>query len=119
MLEIEQKREIQMKTIKGITEKLAVFSLRETQEVDSNSFQDVFRTIISLSIGKSAEQALEMFEIGLKLKNNKESNLELEDAEFKLLKEKVEANPNQQPAFFHAQLLLKLKEAENDSIKKS
>lgn len=108
-----------MKTIKGITEKLEVFSLKDESEYDKTSFQDVFRTIISLSLGKSGEQALEMFELGLKLKKNKETDLELEDAEFKLLKDYVHENKTQQPVFFHGQLLKKLKEAEDAPSKKS
>lgn len=108
-----------MKVIKGVSEKLDVFTLSEDGETkDKASFKDTFRTIVSLSLGKSSEQALEMFELGLKLKNCKEDDLSLEDAEFKLLKEKVEANMTQQAAFFHAQLLKKLKEAENDSSAK-
>jgi hypothetical protein len=108
-----------MKVIKGIAGKLELFSLKDEVELDKSSFKDVFRTIISLSLGKSADQSLEMLELGMKIKHNKEADLELEDAEFKLLKEKVEANLTQQPAFFHAQLLKKLKESENDSSKKS
>ena len=108
-----------MKVIKGIDEKLELFSLTdEGEKKDKSSFKDMYRTIVSLSLGKSSEQALEMLELGMKIKGV-EKDLELEDAEFKLLKSKVEDNMTQLPAYFHAQLLLKLKEAENDSSKKS
>lgn len=108
-----------MKVIRGIADKLDLFSLKDEGEKDKASFQDVYRTIISLSLGKSGEQALEMFELGLRLKRHKDADIELEDAEFKLLKEHVTENKTQQAAFFHGQLLKKLKEAENDSSSKS
>jgi len=108
-----------MKIIKGVNEKLELFSLNEEgEQKDKASFKDMYRTVISLSMGNSGDQALEMFELGLKIKGNKSDELELEDAEFKLLKDKVQENKLQQPAHFLGQLLLKLKVAENDTVKK-
>ena len=107
-----------MKIIKGVNEKLDLFSISdEGEQKDKASFKDMYRTVISLSLGDSGEQALEMFELGLKLKNTKADDIEVEDAEFKLLKDKVQANKLQQPAHFLGQLLKKLKEAENDTKK--
>lgn len=104
-----------MKEIKGINEKLDLFTLNdEGQQKDKSSFKDMYRTIVSLSLGKSGEQSLEMFELGLKIKKHEGDVLKLEDAEFKLLKSKVEDNVTQVPAFFHAQLLIKLRDA-NDT----
>lgn len=107
-----------MKVIKGINEKLKIFSL-ETEEDDKSSFSDMFRTTVALSVGRSPDQTLELLELGLKIKGNHSDNLSLEESDFKLLKEKVEANILQQASFFHGQLLKKLKEAENESSKKS
>lgn len=102
-----------MKVIKGVNEKLDLFSISEEgEQKDKASFKDMYRTVISLSLGNSGDQALEMFELGLKLKNTKTDDVELEDAEFKLLKEKVQENKLQQPAHFLGQLLKKLKAAE-------
>lgn len=108
-----------MKVIKGVNEKLDVFTLTdEGEQKDKATFKDMYRTIISLSLGNSGDQALEMFELGLKIKNTKENDVELEDAEFKLLKDKVAENKLQQPAYFIGQLLSKLKQAEHDTVKK-
>jgi hypothetical protein len=79
----------------------------------------MYRTVVSMSLGNSGDQALEMFELGLKIKQSKTDDIELEDAEFKLLHEKVKENTLKQPAHFLGQLLSKLKQAENDSVKKS
>jgi hypothetical protein len=109
-----------MKVIKGVNEKLDLFSLTEDgEQKDKASFKDMYRTVVSLSLGNSGDQALEMFELGLKLKNVKTEDIEIEDAEFKLLKDKVQENKLQQPAYFLGQLLKKLKDAENDAVKKS
>lgn len=109
-----------MKTIKGITDKLELFSISGDSEKDTSSYQDVYRTILSLSLGKSSDQAIEMIDVALKLKKNKSKDLDLEDSEFKLLKEHVDTNATRQPAFFQAQLIRKLRDAENaDTSKKS
>lgn len=102
-----------MKTIKNIDEKLDTFSVEDNGEKDKMSFRDIFRTILSLSLSNSGDQALEMIELAGYLKKAKKDT-DLEDSQFKLLKEKVEANPMRQPAFFLAQLINKLKAAEND-----
>lgn len=100
-----------MKTIKGIDEKLDIFSLEDKVEKDKMSFRDIYRTILSLSLSNSGAQAMEMVDVALLLKAAKE-DVQLEDAQFNLLKEKVDANPMKQPAFFQAQLFRKLKAAE-------
>lgn len=107
-----------MKQIKDINEKLDLFTLTdEGEKKDKSSYKDMYRTIVSLSLGKSGEQALEMFELGLKIKNVVGDVLGLEDAEYKLLKSKVDDNMTQVPAYFHAQLLLKLKQADDTVTK--
>ena len=100
-----------MKTIKGLDEKLDVFSLEDKGEKDKLSFRDIYRTILSLSLSNSGAQAMEMVDVAMVLKAAKE-DATLEDSQFNLLKEKIEANPMKQPAFFLAQLLRKLKVAE-------
>lgn len=100
-----------MKTIKGLDDKLDIFSLEDKGEKDRMSFRDMYRTILSLSLGNSGTQAMEMVDVAMILKSAK-TDASLEDAQFNLLKEKVEANPMKQPAFFLAQLLRKLKAAE-------
>lgn len=109
-----------MKVIKGVNEKLELFTLTdEGEQKDKASFKDMYRTVVSLSLGNSGDQALEMFELGMKIKHAKSDDIELEDAEFKLLQDKVKENSLKQPAHFLGQLLSKLKQAENDSVKKS
>lgn len=107
-----------MKEIKGINDKLDLFTLTdEGEKKDKSSFKDMYRTIVSLSLGKSGEQALEMFELGLKIKNLVGDVLPLEDAEYRLLKSKVEDNVTQLAAYFQAQLLHKLKQADDTATK--
>lgn len=97
-----------MKTIKGIDDKLEKFNPNDSE---LQSFKDYFRAAISLSITKAGDEAIDVFELGLKVKRA-EGDLQLEDAEFKRLKEKVDINPIGWPNWVHAQLVLKLKDSE-------
>jgi hypothetical protein len=97
-----------MKTIKGIDDKLEKFNPTDS---DLQAFKDYFRAAVSLSISKAGDEAIEIFELGLKIKRAT-GDLQLEDAEFKRLKEKVDSNPIGWPNWVHAQLVSKLKDSE-------
>jgi len=81
------------------------------QGVKLPTYRQLFKAAIGNALGKSSEEAIELFHVGVKVKDAKDE-LVLEDAEFKLLKEKCEANPAQWTAHFHAQVVLKLKKSE-------
>ena len=65
--------------------------LTEEQLSEAFSYRRIFKTIISLSIAKSGEEAIEL---GMKLKLA-ETDIEIEDGEFKLLRKLIDENKSQ------------------------
>lgn len=101
-----------MKTIKGIEEKLSlVEDVAPGADVQLPSYRQMFKAAVGNSLGKDGDNSIDLYQLGLKLKVEGKS-LDLEDAEFKLLKTACETNPAQWKAHFHAQVLIKLKDSE-------
>lgn len=99
-----------MKILKGLDEK--VQSLDENN-VDLQPFRDFYVAAVKFSIKKSGDEAVDLFEIALKLKHAQDS-VELEDAQFKLVKTACNENPIGWPAIIHGQIFKKLQEAEKN-----
>ena len=97
-----------MKKIVGLEEKVKSFD-----EKDSvlQPFKEFFQAAVKFSVKKSGEEAVDLFEINLKLKQAK-GEVELEDAQFKLLKTCCNENPIGWPSVIHGQLYKKLQESE-------
>lgn len=99
-----------MKIIEGLNDQLQHWedNLTPAAEASLPTFKKFYSNILGSAQGKTGDESIEMFLIGMKLKKAGDV-VELEDAEHKLLLEKVTLNQNQVVAHFHAQLILKLK----------
>jgi hypothetical protein len=104
-----------MRTIKNIDAQIEHFiddnSFPEDQKKQIPTFRQMFKAAVGLSLSKDGEQAIDLYQLGLKLKIS-ESDINLEDAEFKLLKEKCGENPAKWIGHFHGQVMQKLKDSE-------
>jgi hypothetical protein len=102
-----------MKTLRGIDEKpMHVDDEMPQDRIDKiPTYRRMMRDAVSLGMAKSGAQAIDLVQIGLKLKQV-ENEISLEDAEFKMLYDRCDLNPCQWQVFYHGQLMLKLKEVE-------
>lgn len=104
-----------MKTIRGLNQKLVPIDDQPSQELIDGlpTLGNIMRMMICNSMAKDGEEAIEIYNIGNKIKKDTDI-LELEDAQFKIVKDKVFANKCNPAVFaaFHAQVLLKVREAE-------
>lgn len=101
-----------MKTIKNIDDKPSHFQedvLPETMAA-LPTYRRMFKNAVGTVAARNGEEAIDLYQLGLKLKMEG-SDISLEDAEFKLLKDTCEKNPAQWMAHFQAQVLLKIKES--------
>lgn len=104
-----------MKKLIGVDEKLGYF----TDEIDEKSrealptYRKLFKAAVGMVKAKDGDQAIDLHQLGLKLcVANSDGCLEIEDAEFKLLKQVCGDNPVQWIASFHGQVMVRLKESE-------
>ena len=102
-----------MKTINRLAEKPTHFREDISPEELENlpTFRRLFLNQLGGSQGENGEEAIEMYQLGLKIRSATES-VDLEDAQFKILKKVCEKNKIQWLSHFHAQVLLLLKESE-------
>lgn len=100
-----------MKTIKGIDESMSSFDDELPKDTVLPTYRKLFKSTVGLAAARSGEEALDMYQLGLKLKIEG-ADIALEDAEFKLLRGCVEKNAGQLISHYLAQLLMKLKESE-------
>lgn len=102
-----------MKTITAVDTKPTHFQDEVTPDVVASmpTYRKMFRAVCGMGLAKSGEEAMDLVQIGLKMQLA-DPDISLEDAEFRLLKERCEKNPVQWQAHFHGQVMLKLKEAE-------
>ena len=101
-----------MKKVKGLDEKLStVEDIPDGTNLKVPTYRMMFKSAVGGSLAKSGDDAIEHYQLGLKLRLDG-NEIDLEDAEFKLLKGVVEKNPSQWAAHFHAQVVLKIKESE-------
>jgi len=97
-----------MKKIVGLEEKVKSF---DEKDALLQPFKEFFQAAVKFSVKKSGEEAVDLFEIALKLKSANDS-VDLEDAQFKLLKACCNDNPVGWPSVIHGQLYKKLKESD-------
>lgn len=104
-----------MKTIKQIDEKIEWFAedLSEIEKSTLPTFRKLFKAAIGMGVSKNPEEAVDLYQIGLKLKIDG-PDISLEDAEFKRLKECCNPNPANWISHVHACVLMKIKEAEKE-----
>lgn len=102
-----------MKTIKGLLSKPVPTEMQIEKGIKEvrDTYRKMFKQAVEHTLGKSKENAIENYQLGLKLMQDQDE-IQLEDAEFKLLKEACESNPLQWISHFQAQILIKLKESE-------
>lgn len=102
-----------MKTIKDVDSKPTHFQDDVPQEVIDQmpSYRKMFKAAIAMGLAKDGENAIDLMQLGLKFKLA-DPDISLEDAEFKLLKDRCSQNTPSWQAHFHAQVMLKLKDAE-------
>jgi hypothetical protein len=103
-----------MKKIVGLEEKLQ--KLSDADKGDMLTYKEMFRNGVALSVTKAGPEAIELFSVALKLKSSG-NEIDLEDAEFKLLHQKISENPGflnnaPWPAWVHGQLLVRLEQSE-------
>ena len=103
-----------MKKLTGLEEKLEKLNEKDS---DMQSFKEFFKAAVSFSITKSGDEAVDLFEIAIKIRRAN-GEVDLEDAEFKKLSSKVGENPVGWPSWVHAQLVSKLRAIEKESEKK-
>lgn len=102
-----------MKKINAVDERPTHFQDDITPEVAAQipTYRKMFKAAVGMGMAKDGENAIDLMQLGLKLKVDG-ADIELEDAEFKLLKERCSANPAQWVAHFHGQVMFKLKQSE-------
>jgi len=108
-----------MKTLKGLDQKPVLID----DVTDEKVLETIptFRKMLKIVAGNSqpkagTDEAIDLFQIGLKLKSD--GDVALEDAEFRLLHNKCKDNPANFTSHILGQILLMLKEAEKESEKK-
>lgn len=102
-----------MKIIKNIDEKPTSFDENISPEAlkQMPTFRKLFKAAIGMSTRSNGEQAIDLYQLGLKFKTE-ENDISVEDSEFNLLKEACNQNPANWISHYHAQVMLKLKDAE-------
>jgi len=100
-----------MKKLIGIDEKLTYFTDDVKDELPT--MRALLRAAVGMYAAQGGEQAIELYQLGLKLRMvDNSGTIDIEDAEFKLLKKVCEENPVKWIAHFQGQVLSKLKESE-------
>lgn len=102
-----------MKRITGIDERLVHFNADVPKEEAAKlpTYRALFVTVLGTSQAKDPAEALMIFAAANRLKAPGDA-MDLDDAEFNALREKCERNPVGWLAYYHAQVLLKLKASE-------
>ncbi len=105
-----------MKTIKSVDDKPSTFEENVPQNVLDTmpSFRKLFKAAIGLTVKSNGDQAIDLYQLGLKFKQDT-PDISVEDAEFNLLKDACNSNPAGWHSHYHAQVMLKLKEASDSS----
>ena len=99
-----------MKKINGLNERLKHFSADVDPVIQAQfpTFRKMFVEILGASTADSGEQAIQMFKLGAKILDVVGDEMDLEDSELNLLKDKCQKNGLRWMANYHAQVLLKL-----------
>jgi hypothetical protein len=105
-----------MKTITGLENRMKHFS--DDPKLAMEEMPTLRRMLLNLlgaARTASGEESLSLWDIGLKIRREEKSEITLEDAEFKLIKQKIDENGIGWVAHYHAQMLLCIREAEKAS----
>jgi hypothetical protein len=97
-----------MKTVKSIKEKPT--AIVEGDGINVPTFQNMMRYSVGMNV--SGEKSIDAVQVGLKL-SVEQDEVQLEDAEFELLKSACRTNPMKYGDHFQGQLMTILKAAEN------
>ena len=95
-----------MKTLIGLNEKPVTIEDNPSAEVVESlpSFRRLLKIVVGNCVPKKGtEEAVDLYQLGMKLKV--EGDVQLEDAEFKLLNTKLKDNPTEFTAHILGQLL--------------
>jgi hypothetical protein len=111
--------EAKMKTLTGLDQKPVLID--DTTDEKILESIPTFRKMLKIVAGNSqpkagTDESIDLFQIGLKLKG--EGDVQLEDADFKLLQSKTKDNPANFTSHILGQILLKFKDAEKAAEKK-
>lgn len=103
-----------MKTITGLDEKLAHFDDEAPEQIKAGlpTYRKTFINALVSTQAKDGEEALSAYATAMKVRAATGGRVFLEDADFKFLEARVNANGIGLLAQYHAQVLLKLKAAE-------
>lgn len=96
-----------MKTLKGLNSKPETLDENPTSELmkDIPTYRRLFKMVVGNSMAtEKTEQAVDMVQIAMKLRIEDDS-IPLEDAQFKLLREKVIDNQIRLTALFQGQMI--------------
>lgn len=101
-----------MKTLTGLDTKPEPIEESTPKEILETfpTYRKLLKNCIGISKAKDGDESIDLLQLGLKLKV--EGDVSLEDAEFKMLKEKCSNNPLNWESHYQGQVMLKLKEAE-------
>ena len=106
-----------MITLNNINNKLDHFDKNIQSQVDAGkltmaTLKESCMLALASGQAKSKENAMECIEIWNKFKKSESDTIQLENAEFKVLKDLIEQNSAQHIRFFHAQILTWLYDCE-------
>lgn len=104
-----------MKTLKNVdreVEYLDGFNLPSGTKL--STMRMLLKILLNRTVSKSPDEAIDINQLLLKLRLV-ESDIQLENAEFKVMKEKVEANEMKMPQGEYGQLVTYVRECEKDS----
>lgn len=105
--------------LKGLNQKPETLEENPTPELlrEVPTYRRLFKMIIGNSLAKDkSEESVDMVQIAMKLKIDDDS-IPLEDAQFKLLREKVIDNYPKLTGMYQGQLLMLLDKCKDDSKK--
>jgi len=105
-----------MKTLKGLNSKPEVLDDNPNPELskDIPTYRRLFKMVVGNSVAADkSEQAVDMVQIAMKLRIDEDS-IPLEDAQFKILREKVIENQVKLTALFQGQLINLLDAADKE-----
>lgn len=103
-----------MKRLLGLDRRLDHFDRSAPQHAkdDLPPLRKMFLDVLGGSPADNGEQSILMYRLGIKIADAPVDSLELEDAEFNLLKDKCLKNGLRWMAHYQAQVILRLQEAE-------
>lgn len=106
-----------MKKLNNIDDKILNLEDVQINESQLPTFRTLIKYMLNKQVAKNAEEALDVNQILLKLRQA-ESDLEFENAEFKIIKEKCGENQAKLFQASHGQIVAYLAKCEKESEKK-